>query len=132
MKKIAFVVQRYGLNVNGGAEYHCRVLAEHMTALYQVDVLTSCARSYTPWDNFYDSGIEKLNGVYVRRFPVENIRDSILFDDLSRKIKSGVREIEEQWIREEGPYCPALIDFLKTNADIYEAVIFLHMPITLQ
>ena len=124
MKKIAFVIHRYGLEVNGGAEYHCRVLAEHMTALYQVDVLTSCALNYTPWDNFYHSGVEDLNGVHVYRFPIEKIRDSILYEDLSKNIGQGDKDIEEQWIIEKGPYCPALIDCLRECADKYEAVIF--------
>ena len=70
MDKIAFVVHRYGLDVNGGAEYHCRVLAEHMTSRYEVDVLTSCAQNSLPWDNAYRAGMEKINQVNVYRFPV--------------------------------------------------------------
>ena len=27
-EKVAFVVVRYGKNINGGAEYHCQMLAE--------------------------------------------------------------------------------------------------------
>lgn len=125
MKKIALVVHRYGLDVNGGAEYHCRVLAEHMALRYEVDVLTSCAQNTLPWDNAYEAGVEVINRVNVHRFPVEKIRDDILFDELSKQMGKGEKEIEEEWISQMGPYCPSFIPFLKENADKYEAVIFI-------
>lgn len=124
MKKIAFVVHRYGLDVNGGAEYHCRVLAEHMVSRFDVEVLTSCARSYTPWDNFYREGMQTINGVVVHRFPVEKIRDDIFLEELSRKVGTGDKAVEEEWISQIGPYCPSFLSFLEENADQYEAVIF--------
>lgn len=49
MKKIAFVVQRYGLEVNGGAEMECRMYAERLTDRYEVHVLTSRAIDYITW-----------------------------------------------------------------------------------
>lgn len=124
MKKIAFVVHRYGLDINGGAEYHCRVLAEHMAMRYEVDVLTSCARNYLPWDNYYQEGIEIINQVNVRRFLVEKIKNDNYFEKLSKEIEKGNKDVEEEWIAQLGPYCPAFIPFLMENADQYEAVIF--------
>lgn len=124
LKKIAFAVQRYGVNVNGGAEYHCRVLAEHMLKKYDVDVITSCANGYTPWDNYYNEGYEEINGVNVIRFKVEKKRDDIVFAKLSQKIKNGDQSIEEEWISELGPYCPGAIEYIKDNASKYKAVIF--------
>lgn len=124
MKKIAFVVQRYGLEVNGGAEYECRALAEHMTALYEVDVLTSCARNNLPWDNAYKEGLEQIHHVNVYRFPVEKMRNDMLFDELSKQVGKGIEEIEEEWIAQMGPYCPSFLSFLEKNADRYEAVVF--------
>lgn len=125
MRRIALVVHRYGLDVNGGAEYHCRVLAEHMVSRYEVDVLTSCARNTLPWDNAYKEGVEIINQVNVHRFPVEKMRDDILFDELSKRVGKGEKEIEEEWISQMGPYCPSCISFLKENGYKYEAVIFI-------
>ena len=48
-KRIAIVVQRYGPEVNGGAEDAARAVAEHLTALGEVHVLTTCALDYTTW-----------------------------------------------------------------------------------
>lgn len=124
MKKIAFVVHRYGMDINGGAEYHCRSLAEHLAAVYEVDVLTSCARSYTPWDNYYKEGVEQINHVNVYRFPVEKIRDDNLMEDLSGRMREKNRAYEEEWLEQMGPYCPKAVSFLRENAARYEAVIF--------
>ena len=52
-KKIAFVVVRYGKEINGGAEYHCRMLAERLVDKYDVEVLTTCVRNYLKGTNDY-------------------------------------------------------------------------------
>lgn len=124
MKKIAFVIQRYGLDVNGGAEYECRVLAEHLTSLYDVDIFTSCARIYNPWDNYYKTGIEIINNVTVLRFPVEKKRDLERLSYLTKEIDNGHTEKEREWIEEMGPYCPQLINHIQKYSDKYKAVIF--------
>jgi hypothetical protein len=41
--KVAFIVQRYGLEVNGGSEFLCRKVAEHMAKYWDIEILTSCA-----------------------------------------------------------------------------------------
>ncbi len=43
MKKIAFIVQQYGMEMYGGAELHCMRLAEKLTDFYHVEVLTTCS-----------------------------------------------------------------------------------------
>lgn len=67
-EKIAFVVVRYGKDINGGAEYHCRMLAERLVNDYDVEVLTTCVKNYVTGENEYPEGKETLNGVLVRRF----------------------------------------------------------------
>ena len=79
--KLAFVVQRYGLDIAGGAEYHCRLVAEHMARHAQVEVITTCAADYITWANHYPEGREVLNGIPVRRFKVKRPRDPERFAD---------------------------------------------------
>lgn len=90
--KIAFVVQRYGLDVNGGAEYLCRELAEHMTKVYDVSVFTSCAKSYSPWDNYYEQGLEKINGVDVYRYKVEKVGSEKRLEELFLKCEKEMKK----------------------------------------
>ena len=48
-KKICCVVQRYGMEVNGGAELHCRQISERLTPFYDVEVLTTKAIDFMSW-----------------------------------------------------------------------------------
>lgn len=73
MDKIAFVVVRYGLDVNGGAEYHVRMLAERLANKYHVEVLTTCVKDYITGDNYFFEGEEIINQVLVRRFQVDPV-----------------------------------------------------------
>ncbi|MBC8165229.1 MAG: glycosyltransferase family 1 protein, partial [Bryobacteraceae bacterium] len=41
--RIAFVIQRYGLEITGGSEALCRKVAEKLASHYDIEVLTSCA-----------------------------------------------------------------------------------------
>ena len=126
-KKIALVNQRYGLEVNGGSELHCRQYAERLTQWYDVEVLTTCALDYTDWANYYPEGESVINGVTVRRFPIERKRNKKVFDKLSdRVLNSPVSEEEEErWIDEQGPYCPACVEYIKEHYGDYTVVIFM-------
>jgi len=108
--KLAFVVQRYGLEIAGGAEYHCRLIAELLSAQADVEVFTTCALDYVEWKNHYPEGQSVLNGVKVVRFPVARQREILRFAALSEAIQSPrhSREDEEAWMDEQGPYSPAL------------------------
>ena len=74
--KIAFVVQRYGEEVNGGAELLCRQVAERLSKYFEVEVITTCAIDYVTWKDEYPSGQDVLNGVVINRFAVDTPRNS--------------------------------------------------------
>ncbi|HXV60762.1 MAG TPA: glycosyltransferase family 4 protein [Vicinamibacteria bacterium] len=124
--KLAFVVQRYGEDVNGGAEYHCRLVAERLASTHRVEVLTTCARDYITWANERKSGLDSVHGVPVRRFKVKRPRDPDRFGRLSQKVFLGRHSEADElsWLEEQGPLSPALVRYLRRNMGGYDYFVF--------
>jgi len=124
--KVAFVVQRYGLEISGGAELHCRWIAEHMQKYWEVEVLTTKALDYITWKNHYHQDEEVINGIRVRRFPVIRPRHPERFGRIQNYIFEREHTIEDElrWLEEEGPLAPSLIQYIKENESRYDYFIF--------
>jgi len=124
--KIAFIVQRYGTEILGGSEYHCRLIAERLAPTHQVEVLTTCAADYISWKNEYAEGTDRIRGVTVRRFANARTRDITTFNRYSEWIftSTHTRDDEMEWLRQQGPWCPALLDNLERNHHQYDVLIF--------
>jgi glycosyltransferase involved in cell wall biosynthesis len=127
-RKIAFVVQRCGREVNGGAEAHCLAIAQRMSAYCKTEILTTCAVDYVTWDNFYPCGEEQVGGTVIRRFPVAASRVTDTFNQISSEVhgKRGAASAEEEeaWMQAQGPWCPDLLDYIQANSDEYDVFIF--------
>jgi glycosyltransferase involved in cell wall biosynthesis len=124
--RVGFVVQRYGNEVCGGSEFLCRLVAERMRRHWDLEVLTSCAVDHFSWRNEYPAGLDAVNGVPVRRFPVDFTRDLESFHVLSAQVYSGTgSEAEElDWMRLQGPYSTAFNDYIRAHADDYDLLVF--------
>jgi len=124
--KLAFVVQRYGADIAGGSEAHCRELAERLSPRHDITVLTTCARDYVTWENTCPSGTAIERGVRVTRFPVAQPRRLEVFADLGDEVFDGRATPERQaaWFRENGPVVPALLDHLRARGQEYDLVLF--------
>lgn len=126
-KKLAFVVQRYGLEVNGGAELLTRQLVEHVSPWYDIEVLTTKAIDYVTWKDEYTNDCDVINGITVRRFGVEKPRDIESFSAISGLVMNGAvhtREQENEWFDEQGPLVPKLIEYIGEHKDDYDAFVF--------
>jgi glycosyltransferase involved in cell wall biosynthesis len=124
--KLAFVVQRYGTEILGGSEYHCRLIAEKLAVRHQVEVLTTCASDYITWKNEYPEGQDRVRGVTVRRFANARTRDLATFNRYSDWIFNHPhsRQDELEWLRQQGPWCPSLIEYLERHQGSYDVLIF--------
>jgi glycosyltransferase involved in cell wall biosynthesis len=124
--RLAFVIQRYGLEVNGGAELHCRWLAEHLAERHEVEVFATRALDYLEWRNHYPAGTAVVNGLRVHRFPVRRPRNARVFASLSNVVfyDSHTREEEEAWVRENGPFSPKLVKAVAAARDRFDFIFF--------
>jgi glycosyltransferase involved in cell wall biosynthesis len=124
--RIAFIVQRYGAEILGGSEYHCRLIAERLAPKHQVEVLTTCAADYVSWKNEYAEGADRVRGVTVRRFANARTRDIQAFNRYSEWIfnNSHSRDDEMEWLRQQGPWCPALLEYVERNHHQFDVLIF--------
>jgi glycosyltransferase involved in cell wall biosynthesis len=113
--KLAVVVQRYGVDISGGAELEARLVAERLARHASVEVLTTCARDYLEWKNEFRAGVEEVRGVQVRRFPVSRPRNLSEFARRSQRVFDERHSIADElkWLRSQGPVSPALIRYIR-------------------
>lgn len=126
MPRLAIVVQRYGSDIHGGSESAARQLAEHLTALAEVHVLTTCAHDYTTWVNSYPAGESELNGVTVHRFPVDSPRNWAQSQQQTGLFLLSNPTLAEQiaWIEREGPFSTPLLRHIQQHASQYDHFLF--------
>ena len=123
--KVAFVVQRYGLEVSGGAELLCRQVVEHLYPGFEIEVLTTCAQDYVTWANVYPVGLDTVNGIPVRRFPTVRAREAE-FGARSKWLYTHPHTLRDEldWLCAQGPVAPELLRYLAEHHLDYDAFIF--------
>ena len=124
--KLACVIHRFGPDVAGGSEEHCRQIALQLAERHDVTVLTTCARDHVTWRNEYPAGEARLGPLRLRRFPVTRKRSLHRFADLSEAVFSGGASLahQEQWFRENGPQVPSLLAYLEAHGREFDRVLF--------
>jgi glycosyltransferase involved in cell wall biosynthesis len=139
--KLGFVIQRYGRDLSGGAEFECRALAERLSARDEIEVFTTCATDYLTWRNDLAAGTELQGAIRVTRYPVDRVRDVNSFSAWTERVlgwkaahEPGASEPEvaasaswedcERWLVEQGPHSPALVEAVRRRQSEFDAFAF--------
>jgi glycosyltransferase involved in cell wall biosynthesis len=123
--KIAIIVQRYGQEVSGGSELLAGDIARCLSKAYDVEILTTCAKDYVTWANYYREGDFVEDGIRVKRFKVDRKR-SIFFNIYNMLMLKLPRTLsmEKLWMSLQGPYSSGLLRYIKHNHSTYDAFVF--------
>jgi len=127
--KIAFIVQRCGRDVFGGAEALTLQAGIALSKVIDVEVLTTRAKDAGTWKDYYPKGIEKIGNLVIRRFSVDKQRDPS-FVPLSKYLENNNDDLDKghKFIDASGPVCNKLLDFIKQHKDEYDLLIFVSYP----
>lgn len=147
MEKICFIILRYGDEVDGGAEKHCRMLAERLSGRYEVDILTTKFIDYNTFTPFYTNDVDQLNGVRILRFNSIDFdgqkrdhlwKKALRFQKIRRnlfRLKSlkfiselfpswkGMGEADLNYFKSHGSYSPAMLSYITNHHQDYKAII---------
>lgn len=120
MTIITFVLPWYGPDLPGGAEAEARRTIQHLhRAGVPVEVLTTTTRDlYADWGkSYHPPGLSEIDGVPVRRFPVEP-RDRAAFDRLNVRLMNNrpITADEERVFLEQMIRAPQLTEFVRREA----------------
>lgn len=91
MKKLAFIIPWFSEDVRGGAEVDLRDTTLQLAARgVELEIFATCVESFSSdWSvNFFPEGIERINGITVRRFAA-NAREETAFGPVNALLMQG-------------------------------------------
>lgn len=136
MAKILIITARFLEHASGGAEKLAYDYASILSESNDVTVCTSSAKDYVSWKNEFPVGETKENSIRILRFPVTQTRKMPKMNQiLSRCLEKGDSVSDkDQWefLKEQGPYCPDLINYVAKEQNSYDIAIligYLYYPV---
>ncbi|TGL39115.1 glycosyltransferase [Leptospira perdikensis] len=136
MAKILIITARFLEHASGGAEKLAYDYASILSESNDVTVCTSSAKDYVSWKNEFPKGETKENSIRILRFPVTQTRKiSKMNQILNRCLEKGdsVSDKDQlEFLKEQGPYCPDLINYVNKEQNSYDLAIligYLYYPV---
>jgi glycosyltransferase involved in cell wall biosynthesis len=125
-RRVAFVVQRFGDEIVGGAEAHARQVALALAAHVGVEVFTTCAIDHLSWKNELVPGTGHDGPLTVHRFEASRLRHIRPFNRLSDATFGRAQDLvaEARWLADQGPTSPWLLERLASERERFDAVAF--------
>jgi glycosyltransferase involved in cell wall biosynthesis/SAM-dependent methyltransferase len=144
MKKVAIVVQRCHESIVGGSEALAWQYATLLKESYEIEVLSTTAVDAAYWSNVLPEGVDSREGILIRRFHVDigyseyrtelwsrMMQDFGRFGAGTHRAPDGATKhipwsipLQEELIRNIGPYSESLVRFLRHNWSNYRTIIF--------
>jgi glycosyltransferase involved in cell wall biosynthesis len=123
--RLAFVPARFGGEVGGGAEIVLAMLATGLARRgWAVEILTTTARDHYTWADAYPAGESQVDGLTVRRFPVDRTGDAER-GPLEAAILHGANlpiDAQQRWMN-AGLRVPEMYHHLVDHAEDYRAIV---------
>ncbi|MGZ8844567.1 MAG: glycosyltransferase family 4 protein, partial [Pyrinomonadaceae bacterium] len=136
MDKVAIIVQRCHQSVVGGSETLAWQYATMLKDSYEVDILTTTALDSDEWSNSLPEGPETSDCINIRRFHIDISQNRYGSELLRRWLQNSDRStngsvrrlpwpisLQEELIRQLGPYSDSLTQFLRTHWSDYKKII---------
>jgi glycosyltransferase involved in cell wall biosynthesis len=124
--RVAFVVQRFGEEIVGGAEAHARQVALRLAPHAAIEVFSTCAVDHLSWKNELPAGTSRDGPLTVHRFRSSRVRNIRGFNRLSDATFGHAQDLvaESRWLADQGPASPALLERLVAQRERFDAVAF--------
>ncbi|TGM44766.1 glycosyltransferase family 1 protein [Leptospira levettii] len=138
MAKILFITPRFLQNASGGAEKLAFDYVDILSETHDVTVCTTSAKNYVTWENEFKTGITNENRYKILRFEVRKKRNIDYMNKILNQCLFAGESVSSKdqmdFIKEQGPYSPDLIDYISKNQFEYDLIIligYLYYPVVM-